>query len=66
MPSESNEFKARFSAHIRHICLHKVNDAAQHTVWTSPFQEQTVYHVLNCQVSKHVELLTNSLESFVG
>ena len=32
----------------------------------SPFQEQTVYHVLNCQVSKHVELLTNSLESFVG
>jgi len=40
-----------------------VNYPAQPTAWTSPFQEQNFYHV-NCQVSKHVELWTNSYGSF--
>jgi len=41
----------------------KVNDAAQLTVWASPFQEQN-YHVPNCQNSKLVVLSTYSYSSF--
>jgi len=36
----------------------KVNDPAQLTAWTSPFQEQNLHHILNCQVNKHVVLWT--------
>jgi len=42
----------------------KVNDSAQLTAWTSPFQEQNLHHILNCQVSKQVELSSNSYISF--
>ena len=42
----------------------KVNDSAQLTAWTSPFQEQNLHHILNCQVSKHVVLWTYSYGSF--